>query len=122
MTEAVNVSAAVTAQWHKIEGKIILSAITRLVTRFAVGEGIEKGGGKGPLAILASLGAQATLTALDTPDTRSWETLPARVAIGRVRIAPGRHTVTAAARGVTRTQPVDITGGGWAAVSLQALR
>jgi hypothetical protein len=71
---------------------------------------------------LASLGAQATLTALDTPDTRSWETLPARVAIGRVRIAPGRHTVTAAARGVTRTQPVDITGGGWAAVSLQALR
>jgi tetratricopeptide (TPR) repeat protein len=122
MTEAVNVSAAVTAQWHKIEGKIILSAITRLVTRFAVGEGIEKGGGQGPLAILASLGAQATLTALDTPDTRSWETLPARVAIGRVRIAPGRHTVTAAARGVTRTQPVDITGGGWAAVSLQALR
>lgn len=122
MSEAVNVSAEVTAQWRKIEGKIILSAITRLVTRYAVGEGIEKAGGKSPLALLASLGTQATLTALDTPDTRSWETLPARVAIGRARVAPGRHTVAAAARGVTRTQLIEVTRGGWAAVSLQALR
>jgi uncharacterized protein len=122
MTEAVNISAAVTAQWRKIEGKIILSAITRLVARYAVGEGIEKVGGKSPFALLASLGTQATLTALDTPDTRSWETLPARVAIGRVRIAPGKHTVIATARGVTRTQAIDVKQGGWAAVSLQALR
>jgi hypothetical protein len=122
MTEAVNVSAEVIAQWKKIEGKIILSAITRLVTRYAVGEGIEKAGNKSPLALLASLGAQATLTALDTPDTRSWETLPARVAVGRVRVPSGRHTVAASARSVTRTQPVDVTRGGWVAVSLQALR
>jgi hypothetical protein len=122
MTEAVNVSAEVTAQWRKIEGKIILSAITRLVARYAVGEGIEQAAGKSPLALLASLGAQATLTALDTPDTRSWETLPARVAVGRTRIAAGRHTVTAAARGVTRTQAIDVARDGWAAVSLQALR
>ncbi len=122
MTEAVNVSAEVTAQWRKIEGKIILSAITRLVARYAVGEGIEKAGGKSPLALLASLGTQATLTALDTPDTRSWETLPARVAVGRAHLAAGRHTVIAAARGVTRTQAIDLARGGWAAVSLQALR
>ncbi len=122
MSEAVNVSAEVTAQWRKIEGKIILSAITRLVARYAVGEGIERAGGKSPLALLASLGTQVTLTALDTPDTRSWETLPARVAVGRARLAPGRHTVVATARGVTRTQAIDVTSGGWAAVSLQALR
>jgi tetratricopeptide (TPR) repeat protein len=122
MTEAVNVSAAVTAQWRKIEGQIILSAITRLVTRLAVGAGIEQAGKKSPLAFLASLGAQVTLTALDTPDTRSWETLPARVAVGRVRVGAGRHTITAVARGVTRTQPIDVKRGGWAAVSLQALR
>jgi len=122
MTEAVNVSAEVTAQWRKIEGKIILSAITRLVARYAVGEGIEQAGGKSPLALLASLGAQATLTALDTPDTRSWETLPARVAVGRTRIAAGRHTVIAAARGVTRTEAIDVARDGWATVSLQALR
>lgn len=122
MVEAVNVSAEVRAQWEKIEGKIILSAITRLITRYAVGEGIESAGKSSPLALLASLGAQATLTALDTPDTRSWETLPARVAVGRVRVAPGRHTIVASARGVTRTQRVDVSNGGWGAVSLQALR
>jgi tetratricopeptide (TPR) repeat protein len=123
MEQAVNVSSEVIAQWHKIEGKIILSAITRLITRYAVGEGIQKAGGeKNPIAFLASLGAQATLTALDTPDTRSWETLPARVAVGRVHVAAGRHTVVAEARGVTRTQPVQVNAGGWSVVSLQALR
>jgi hypothetical protein len=123
MEQAVNISADVTAEWNKIEGKIILSAITRLIARYAVGEGIQGVGGKdNPIAFLASLGAQATLTALDTPDTRSWETLPARVAVGRVRVAPGRHTVVASARGVTRTQAVQIDAGGWATVSLQALR
>jgi hypothetical protein len=123
MEEAVNVSSAVRAQWKKIEGKIILSAITRLIARFSVGQGIKEVGGKdNPLAFLASLGAQATLTALDTPDTRSWETLPARVAIGRAKVAPGRHTVTASARGASRQQPVQIEPGGWAVVSLEALR
>jgi hypothetical protein len=123
MEQAVNVSSEVVAQWHKIEGKIILSAITRLVARYAVGEGIEGVGGKdNPIAFLASLGTQAALTALDTPDTRSWETLPARVAVGRVRVPAGKHTVVADARGVTRTQPVQVSAGGWNVVSLQALR
>ena len=123
MTEAVNVSAEVAAQWRKVEGKILASAVTRLIARYAVGEGIEAAGGKqNPIALLASLGAQVTLTALDKPDTRSWETLPARVAVGRVRVAPGRHTVVATARGVSRTQPIEVEQGGWATVSLQALR
>jgi len=122
MEQAVDVSAEVRSQWKKVEGKIILSAITRLISRFAVGEGIQKAGGKSPLAFLASLGAQATLTALDTPDTRSWETLPARVAVGRVHVAAGPHTVVAEARGVTRKQATQVDAGGWALVSLQALR
>jgi hypothetical protein len=122
MEQAVDVSSEVRAQWKKVEGKIILSAITRLISRYAVGQGIEKAGGKSPLAFLAALGAQATLTALDTPDTRSWETLPARVAVGRVRVAPGKHTVVADARGVTRTQVTQVDAGGWGLVSLQALR
>jgi hypothetical protein len=123
MEQAVDVSAEVKAQWKKVEGKIILSAITRLISRYAVGKGIEGAGGKdNPLTLLLSLGAQATLTALDTPDTRSWETLPARVAVGRVRVPPGRHTVVADARGVTRTQATDVAAGGWSLVSLQSLR
>ena len=73
-------------------------------------------------AILVSLGAQATLTAFDTPDTRSWETLPARVAIARVRLPAGKHTVHLEARGVRRDVTVDVEKGGWQVVSLMALR
>ena len=74
------------------------------------------------LGLVLSLGTQATLTALDTPDTRSWETLPARVAIARVRVPAGRHTVRIDARGVIRTAQVDVDKGGWSVVSLMGLR
>jgi uncharacterized protein len=123
LDEAVDVDAQVRAQWKKIEGKVILSAITRLVARYAVGAGIQAvGGQRNALAIIGSLAAQATLSALDTPDTRSWETLPARIAVARVRVPAGRHHVFMDARGVSRRQEVDVKKGGFAVVSLMALR
>jgi hypothetical protein len=123
LEEAVNVSREVRAQWKKMEGKIIVSAITRLITRYAVGQGVRAAAGRdNVVGLLASLGTQATLTALDTPDTRSWETLPARVAIARVRVAPGAHQIAIDARGYHRRQTLQIDKGGWAVVSLMALR
>ena len=74
------------------------------------------------LGLALSLGTQATLTALDTPDTRSWETLPSRITVARVRVPAGRHAVFLDARGVQRRQEVDVEKGGWAVVSLMALR
>ena len=62
------------------------------------------------------------MTALDTPDTRSWETLPARVAVARVRLPAGRHRVAIDARGWARTQEVVVEKGSWQVVSLMALR
>jgi tetratricopeptide (TPR) repeat protein len=123
LEQAINVAAQVRAEWKKIEGKVILSAITRLVARLAVGQGIQAASGKGSvIGLLASLGAQATLTALDTPDTRSWETLPARIAIARVRVKAGPHPIHLEARGVRREMNLDVPKGGWALASLMALR
>ena len=124
LEEAVNVTDQVRVEWKKIEGKIILSAITRMISRFAIGSvaGAVTGQKNGLVGLLVSLGAQATLTALDTPDTRSWETLPARVAIARVRVPAGKHTVHIDARGVRRDVTVDVDKGGWSVVSLMALR
>lgn len=100
-----------------------MSAITRLIARFAVGQGIQAAAGKDSVVgLVASLGAQATLTALDTPDTRSWETLPARVAVARVRLPAGRHRVALDARGWARTQEIVVEKGSWQVVSLMALR
>jgi hypothetical protein len=124
LEEAVNVTHEVRAEWKKIEGKVIMSAITRLVSRYLAGTlvGAAAGRDNGLVGLLLSLGTQATLTALDTPDTRSWETLPARVAVARLRVAPGKHTVHLEARGVRRDVPIDVEKGGCKTVSLMALR
>lgn len=123
LEEAVNVDKEVRAEWKKIEGKIIVSAITRMIARFAVGQGIQTAAGRDNVGgLIASLAAQATLTALDTPDTRSWETLPARIAVGRVRLPAGRHKVVLDVRGWNRTQEILVEKGGWQVVSLMALR
>ncbi len=123
LEEAVDVDTQVREEWKKIEGKIIVSAITRLIARFAVGQGIQAAAGKDSvIGLVASLGAQATLTALDTPDTRSWETLPARIAVARVRLPAGRHRVVVDARGWARTQEIAVEKGSWQVVSLMALR
>ncbi len=123
LEEAVNVTQQVRAEWKKIEGKIIVSAITRMIARYAAGSLANAAAGSEKLlGALLSLGTQATLAALDTPDTRSWETLPARVAIARVRVPAGTHTVRLEARGVIRTAEVTVDKGGWALVSLMALR
>lgn len=123
LEEAVNVEQQVRAEWKKIEGKIIVSAITRMVTRLLVGAGIQAAAGKNNVVgLLGSLAAQGTLTALDTPDTRSWETLPARVAIARVRLPAGRHRVNLDVRGWHRTQEFDVQKGSWQVISLMALR
>lgn len=122
LEESVNVSREVRVEWRKIEGQVIASAITRLIARYAAGQAAKAVGGNGALGLVLSLGTQATLTALDTPDTRSWETLPARIAIARVRVPAGKHNVLIDARGVSRRQTVDVEKGGWAVVSLMALR
>ncbi len=123
LEEAVDVAREVRSEWKKIEGKVIVSAITRMIARYAAGSVVKAAAGdKSLLGLLLSLGTQATLTALDTPDTRSWETLPARVAIARVRVPAGKHTVRLDARGVIRTAQVDVDKGGWSVVSLMGLR
>jgi hypothetical protein len=123
LEEAVDVTTQVRGEWKKIEGKIIVSAITRMITRLAAGAVVKAAAGKnGLVGELLSLGTQATLTVLDTPDTRSWETLPARIAIARVRVPAGHHTVHLDARGVLRDAEVDVEKGGWSVVSLMALR
>ena len=107
--------------WDKAKGAIIASAITRTIARAATGAGVKAVGGDSIWATLLSLGAQATLTAVDTPDTRNWSTLPARIAFGRVRVHSGAHRVTLTAAGGTKQQTLNIAPGSWGVVCLTAL-
>jgi hypothetical protein len=116
------VDAEAKRAWKDVEGAVVASAITRLLTRVVAGETTRRAAGGGLVGALLSLGAQATLTAVDTPDTRSWSTLPARIAFGRTRVAPGRRVIRLRVRGTEKRQVVDIPKGGWAVVTLTVLR
>ncbi len=109
--------------WEDVKGTVVASAITRLVARVAAGKGVEAAAGSqnGVAGLLLGLATQATLTAVDTPDTRSWATLPARMSFGRVRLPPGAHSVELGARSARTTKRVDIAPGGFAVVNLTVL-
>lgn len=112
--------------WDGVKGTVIASAITRTITRVVAGKAVEAGanaaaGKDNPIGLLLGLVTQATLTVSDTPDTRNWQTLPARMAFSRVMVAPGPRTVQLRARGATATKKVNIKAGGFAVVNLTVL-
>lgn len=123
--QVTSVDSLVRASYEKAKGPIIASAITRMITRGAVGAaagvGAGKGSGSGVLGMVVALGAQAALTAVDTPDTRCWATLPARIAISRVRLPAGKHRVRVNVLGVNRTEEVEVRAGGFAVINLTEL-
>ncbi|WP_437673459.1 hypothetical protein [Sorangium sp. So ce131] len=127
LEQALDVEAQVRSAWKKSEGTVILSAITRTLARVAAGEAAQgateaAAEDSGPLGLLAGLLTSATLTALDTPDTRGWSTLPARIAIARTRVRAGAHEVVVGARGEVRRVRVNVPAGGWAFVPVMVLR
>ncbi len=121
----VNVEALVQTAYEQAKGPIMASAIVRMITRGAVGAaagaGTGQGSGSSALGMLVALGTQAALTATDTPDTRSWATLPARIAIARVRLPAGKHRVRVGALGVNRIQDIEVPAGGFSVVNLTEL-
>jgi hypothetical protein len=124
----LDVEAEVRAEWQRIEGDVMAAAISRTVARVLVGKAIEGVANTSDkkevkaVGLLLSLFAQAAMTAADVPDTRSWETLPARVGVARVRVPPGAHRVLLRARGSEREGAVRTEPAGWSAVTLFALR
>jgi tetratricopeptide (TPR) repeat protein len=108
--------------WDEARGAIVASAITRMISRIVAGQVAKKAGGGGTLGALLSLGTQATLTATDVPDTRSWATLPARIGLGRITLPPGKHEVEVVLGPSRKKQTVAIDPGGYAVVCVTQLR
>jgi len=128
LAAVLDVTAEVRADWRRIEGAVMAAALTRTAVRAGIGAAIEgiastsKDKNVRAAGLLLSLVAQITMVAADVPDTRSWETLPARLGLARVRVAPGMHRVVLDARGYHREGTMDVTPGGWRLTSLLALR
>ncbi len=92
-----DVDAVARRAWEESKGRVMAAAVTRMLTRAAVGAGagvaVGKASGQSSLGVLTSMITQASMAAADKPDTRSWATLPARIAVVRAQLAPGQHVV-----------------------------
>jgi hypothetical protein len=127
MEEALDVEALVRQAWEKSEGTVIGAAITRMIARVVAGEAVQRtteavAKDAGPLGLLLGLATSAGLSAADRPDTRSWTTLPARIAMARLRLPAGQHVLQLGARGMSREARVNLAPGGWALVAMTAPR
>ena len=111
--------------WEESKGVVIASAITRMITRAVAGEITEQLPGvrqsNSLVKLLANLVTQAAMVAIDTPDTRCWATLPARIAFSRLRLPAGKHAIELTARGTTKRKTVQIKPNGWTVVGLTVL-
>ena len=110
---AAAIDLATRKAYEKERGKVIASAITRLIARVVVGEAAGAAAQDSTAGAIVSILTQATLTAADTPDTRSWSTLPARMAVSRLRLAPGKHKLKMTAQGEAREIEFEMEPGGW---------
>lgn len=119
---ALAVDSEAAKAWEDARGALVASAITRLIARIVAGQATKEVAGGGLVGTLLSLGTQATLTATDVPDTRSWATLPARIALARVALAPGQHQVQVVASQSEKKITIDAKPGGWSVVSVTILR
>jgi hypothetical protein len=76
---------------------IVVRAITRALIKYAAKEAAEKAGGKNDKGLGDILGvivnAAGVLT--EAADTRSWETLPAKIYVADIPLPPGKHTLRA---------------------------
>lgn len=122
LDRSISIDEEARKAWDEAKGTVVAAAITRMLTRVVAGETVRRTSKDGLVGALLSLGVQATLTATDTPDTRSWQTLPARLSFGRARVKAGTHDVELVTRGVRKRQRVTIAAGGWAVVVQTVLR
>ena len=123
---ALDVENIALKEFERVKGVLIAASITRLITRAvagAVGEGIgARATGNKNLGFLIGLALEGVMTAADTPDTRSWVTLPARFHIARVRVPAGAHTIKVTSRGKSRSRLIKVQPGGWVVLNFSDLR
>lgn len=114
-------------EYEKLKPQIIGAALSRMIVRAAAAEGARQAGKQENSTVgwIAALATEATLVAMDKPDTRSWIFLPNRVYLYQTRVKPGTHTIEiklGSSDGATLKHNVDIAPGGYAAVIVTAPR
>lgn len=119
-----NLDAEIFREYETIKPKIMTAAVTRMLARAAVAEGVRllpRNKSEKSMGMLAALLTEAALIGLDKPDTRSWTFLPAKAYLCRARVPPGPHEIRVTLSGKiqeTRVIQVDVPPGAFSVVAV----
>lgn len=101
LTSPIAVGDQVEAAWNMVSATALAAGISRAIVRAAAGKATQHiveavaeqaaVPGAGLIGWLSGMALQASLAATDTPDTRSWTTLPDGVHLVRLQLEPGVH-------------------------------
>lgn len=127
---ALDVTERVLEAWDSMQGKLMLAAITRTLSRLVAGQAtqmaVEKASGNGVGGLLAGLAVQGALTAADTPDTRSWVTLPSAIHIARADVPAGSHQIEVGFSGpgglLKLKRTIEVPPGGYVVLPVATMR
>ena len=124
---ATNLGVEIKNEYEHLKPKIIGAAISRMIVRAATAEGVRQAGNQQDAALgwVLALATEASMVAMDKPDTRSWMFLPDRVYLYQARLKPGTHSIEiqlGGSNGSTVSHSVEIAPNGYAAVIVTAPR
>jgi hypothetical protein len=116
-----DLSASISDEYQAAKPRILAAALARVASRAAIAEGTRAAGKQESQALgdVLSILVEATMVALDKPDTRSWTMLPGRVLVARLQVPPGVQEVSLAfsnTYGPGRVEHVQVPEKGWGAV------
>ncbi|MCH2186003.1 hypothetical protein MK280_09045 [Myxococcota bacterium] len=122
-----NIGTEITNEYEKLKPKIIGAALSRMIVRAAAAEGMRQAGNQENPALgwVLALATEASMVAMDKPDTRSWMFLPDRVYLYQTRLTPGSHTVEIQlghSGGTTLRHEIELKPNGYGAVIVTAPR
>jgi hypothetical protein len=115
------------AEYEALKPQIIAAALSRMIVRAAAAEAARAGGNSqsSGLGWLLALLVEGTMVAMDKPDTRSWNFLPARVLVHRGIVDAGKHEImvrVAPGPGGATTHEIEVAPGGYATVVVTSPR
>lgn len=131
---ALDVESKVIKHFESIRGSLVASSLTRLLSRTIAAETSEAlaksatsaaGGNKETaslLGLLIGLATEGAMVAADTPDTRSWVTLPARFELARYDLPAGQHVLKLQRNGQSIEITLNVQDGGLHLVNFSAIR
>ncbi|MFU8804580.1 MAG: hypothetical protein ACNA8W_12275 [Bradymonadaceae bacterium] len=132
--QTIGISQQVSQSWNELAGSLMAAAITRLITRAIAGEASRAvtdvtaqsqgmaAPAAGVLGWLAGMAVEGSMAAADTPDTRSWTTLPAGITLTRVKLERGMHMVEAHIGGQSDRQTAGVFEDRFTVVNFSRLR